>query len=168
MKSTFSSRKVRYMSISYSQLMIRCPCAGRVIKTPEGNKVCWAVLLCATLDLPAKAAVNNTKEWNGEYGCSVCLHKGDNSRQIKNSTLWPYNPSSLLRWEHMKVWLMMPKKFVIDCMHTVFLHVVHLRLFCGFGNKTRNEDYSIWQNVLLVYTNIYMHYQQFSYVDLQV
>ena len=56
--------------------MIRRPCAGIMVKTPEGNKVCRAVLLCATLDLPAKAAVTNTKQWNGEYGCSVCLHKG--------------------------------------------------------------------------------------------
>ena len=85
------------MSISYSQLMIRCPCAGIVVETPEGTKVCRTVLLCATLDLPAKAAVTNTKQWNGEYGCSVCLDKGDNSSQSKNSRQWPYNPSPLLR-----------------------------------------------------------------------
>ena len=77
--------------------MICRPCAGIMVKTPEGNKVCRAVLLCATLDLPAKAAVTNTKQWNGEYGCSVCLHKGDNSSQSKNSRQWPYNPSPLLR-----------------------------------------------------------------------
>lgn len=34
------------------------------------------VLLCATCDLPAKAAVMNCIQYNGYYGCSRCLQRG--------------------------------------------------------------------------------------------
>jgi len=35
-----------------------------------------AQLICAVMDLPAKAALLNVMQYNGEYGCSTCKHPG--------------------------------------------------------------------------------------------
>ena len=37
---------------------------------------CRAMVLCTTVDLPAKAKLLNFTQFNGYYGCSVCLHEG--------------------------------------------------------------------------------------------
>ena len=39
-------------------------------------KRCKAIVLCATLDLPAKAKVQNVIQFNGEFGCSSCKQPG--------------------------------------------------------------------------------------------
>lgn len=49
---------------------------GLTIKTPLGEEVYRAKLVLGVFDLPAKAAVLCAKQYNGEYGCSVCLHPG--------------------------------------------------------------------------------------------
>ena len=49
---------------------------GVNIQTPSGNCTCRAKLVMGVFDLPAKAAVLCAKQFNGEYGCSVCLHPG--------------------------------------------------------------------------------------------
>ena len=67
------------------------------MSTPDGQKLCRAMLLLSTLDLPAKAAVVNVKQWNGEYGCSVCVAPGDNSLGGRSSRHWPYRGDTLLR-----------------------------------------------------------------------
>ena len=42
-----------------------------------GNPVIYNIdLLFITCDLPAKAALLNTNQYNGQYGCSHCLHPG--------------------------------------------------------------------------------------------
>ena len=33
-------------------------------------------LLCAVMDLPAKAALLNCTQYNGAFGCSTCKHPG--------------------------------------------------------------------------------------------
>lgn len=33
-------------------------------------------LLCAVMDLPAKASLLNIMQYNGEYGCMTCKHPG--------------------------------------------------------------------------------------------
>ena len=40
-------------------------------------KVCHVALLCTTCDLPAKAMLLNFVQFNGFYGCSRCLQKGE-------------------------------------------------------------------------------------------
>ena len=51
---------------------------GVVLTLPNGKHVrCHAALLCATLDLPARAAVANFVQYNGYWGCGHCLQKGD-------------------------------------------------------------------------------------------
>ena len=37
---------------------------------------CRAMVLCATLDLPAKAKVLNFTQYNGCFGCTVCKEEG--------------------------------------------------------------------------------------------
>ena len=41
-----------------------------------GKRVVRAQLLCAIVDLPAKAALMNCLQYNGQYGCSTCKHPG--------------------------------------------------------------------------------------------
>ena len=58
---------------------------GVSINTPNGLNTIRARLVMGSFDLPAKAAVLCTKQFNGQYGCSVCLHPGfrlDNGARI--------------------------------------------------------------------------------------
>lgn len=49
---------------------------GISINTPDGLKTIRAKFVFGTFDLPAKALVLCAKQYNGEFGCSVCLHPG--------------------------------------------------------------------------------------------
>ncbi len=49
---------------------------GLSIRTTFGSLTVRAKLVMGVFDLPAKAAVLCAKQYNGEYGCSVCLHPG--------------------------------------------------------------------------------------------
>lgn len=40
--------------------------------TPAGKKLIKAIIIAAVFDLPAKAAVLNTIQFNGYYGCIYC------------------------------------------------------------------------------------------------
>ena len=48
------------------------------ITVPVGpqEKVCKAIVVCFTADLPAKAKVLHFNQYNGEYGCNTCVHAG--------------------------------------------------------------------------------------------
>lgn len=48
------------------------------------------ILLCS-VDLPAKAIVANSKQYNGKHGCNTCEDEG-----VKGpgpARYWPYDPS---------------------------------------------------------------------------
>lgn len=49
---------------------------GMAIKTATGLKTFRTKLVLGIFDLPAKAAALCAKQFNGEFGCSVCLHPG--------------------------------------------------------------------------------------------
>ena len=49
---------------------------GITLSTPIGPKTFRGKLQLGVFDLPAKAAVLNMKQFNGEYGCSTCLNPG--------------------------------------------------------------------------------------------
>ena len=54
-----------------------CITAGLEVEIPDvGKCVVRAQLLCAVVDLPAKAALLNCLQYNGRYGCSTCKHPG--------------------------------------------------------------------------------------------
>lgn len=42
----------------------------------KGQHVVKGQLICAVMDLPAKASVLNCNQYNGAYGCSTCKHPG--------------------------------------------------------------------------------------------
>lgn len=42
----------------------------------NGVHVVKAKLICAVMDLPAKASILNCMQYNGAYGCSTCKHPG--------------------------------------------------------------------------------------------
>ena len=54
---------------------------------------CQAGLLTCTCDLPAKALVANSIQFNGRFGCWHCLQKGQNFRTTSggNCHVFPYN-----------------------------------------------------------------------------
>lgn len=54
---------------------------GVAIQTPHGLITYRAKLELAIFDLPAKASVLCAKQFNGKYGCSVCLHCGEYSER---------------------------------------------------------------------------------------
>ena len=63
-------------------------CEGR----PE--LVCKAVFLMASCDLPARAAILNQKQFNGEQACCYCEDAGrprDGLPQVRD---WPYTKES--------------------------------------------------------------------------
>ena len=48
-----------------------------MVKVPSGETVrSRGALLCVSVDLPARAIVNNFIQYNGYYGCGQCLQKG--------------------------------------------------------------------------------------------
>lgn len=60
---------------------------GLKIKVPSGDIVAIrGKLLFGVFDLPAKASVLCCKQFNGEYGCSVCTHPG--TRQSNGSRIY--------------------------------------------------------------------------------
>ncbi len=60
---------------------------GLRIKLPSGDDVIIrAKLMFGVFDLPAKASVLCCKQFNGEYGCSVCTHPG--TRQVNGSRVY--------------------------------------------------------------------------------
>ena len=49
---------------------------GLQIKVPTGMAKITGKIVMGIFDLPAKAPVLCAKQFNGQYGCSVCLHPG--------------------------------------------------------------------------------------------
>lgn len=66
---------------------------GLAINTSLGKVTFRAKLVMGVFDLPAKAAVLCAKQFNGEHGCSVCLHPGkrlpNNARIFLPSPAYP-------------------------------------------------------------------------------
>lgn len=54
---------------------------GLKIEIPHGPATFRAKLEFAVFDLTANAAALCSKQFNGRYGCSVCLHPGEHSRR---------------------------------------------------------------------------------------
>lgn len=72
---------------------------GLKIGTPSGDVTIRAKLVMGVFDLPAKAAVLCAKQYNGQFGCSVCLHPG--KRLPNNSRV--YLPDAYVERTHSQV-----------------------------------------------------------------
>ena len=67
--------------------------SGITLESGSDRCIFRAKLVFGVFDRPAKAAVLNCKQFNGEYGCSVCIHPGkrlpNNSRIYLPDTVYP-------------------------------------------------------------------------------
>lgn len=71
--------------------------AGLQVDSPIGSITAKARLLMCSLDLPAKAIVLNTKQFNGQHGCSYCEDEGVPRVRTHLHRNWPYLTSSVTR-----------------------------------------------------------------------
>ena len=62
----------------FHSALIRMERDGTIVESPDkpGILNIRAILLCGTCDLPAKACVCNTVQYNGLFGCFKCLQPG--------------------------------------------------------------------------------------------
>lgn len=72
---------VQYLLEPVMKVMESLLTMGITIRTPNGMKTIRGKLLVGIFDMPAKAIVLNTKQFNGKYGCSTCVHPG---RRLSN------------------------------------------------------------------------------------
>lgn len=67
------------------------------MKTPDGEWTVKARLLMCSVDLPARAAVLNMIQYNGEYGCCFCEDKGAPRPTSSLQRNWPFLTSNTRR-----------------------------------------------------------------------
>ena len=71
--------------------------------TPDGLRVCRALLLLSSVDLPAKAAMLNVKQYNGKHGCSYCDDEGVSRPGCPMARDWPFTGSAVIRTHETQV-----------------------------------------------------------------
>lgn len=59
--------------------------------------VARVILLLCSVDLPARAAITNMKQWNGVHGCLYCEDQGVTLGSDHLHRFWPHMNSSILR-----------------------------------------------------------------------
>ena len=57
--------------------------------TPNGVMVSHSLLLAVSVDLPARALVLNTKQYNGKWGCCYCEYEGVQHPNAPMVRYWP-------------------------------------------------------------------------------
>ena len=72
------------------ETMIQLTTNGIRMKLPPGEIIIQAKLVLAVVDLPAKATLLCCKQYNGKFGCTVCLHPG----QVLSNKARVYPPGS--------------------------------------------------------------------------
>lgn len=70
---------------------------GVEVNTPFGERRVHAMLMVCSLDLPAKAALLNMKQYNGANGCSVCDAPGKTFPGCHLHRFWPFDQEGALR-----------------------------------------------------------------------
>lgn len=70
---------------------------GIEVLTPDGVMSAGAILIMCSVDLPARAMVLNTKQWNGAYGCAYCEDEGTCVGGDHLHRYWPQIDPSIAR-----------------------------------------------------------------------
>ena len=70
---------------------------GVQLNTALGERRVHAMLMVCSLDLPAKAALLNMKQFNGASSCSVCDAPGQTFRGSHLHRFWPFNQEGVFR-----------------------------------------------------------------------
>lgn len=65
---------------------------GFVIELPDEVLSCKLRIQGQVADLPAKAASLNLKQFNGKFGCSICLEAGKKDRDNPLLRYYPHKP----------------------------------------------------------------------------
>ncbi len=139
---------------------------GISIQTPDGTrKQVRAKVLLGSFDLPAKAAVANSKQYNGEYGCNYCTDKG--TLVARNTRVYPPDaPHKTRTSQKMMEWaktaerenrsvrgvkgesilsqvLQLPECIPIDYMHAILEGVFKRLMKCWFDSSNHGKPYYI-------------------------
>ena len=67
------------------------------MQTPDGPMNAGVILINCSLDLPARAIVLNTKQWNGAFGCLYCEDQGTVLDGDHLHRYWPQQGDSVAR-----------------------------------------------------------------------
>lgn len=67
---------------------------GVIENTPEGKKRARAAILLCSADLPAKALVANSYQYNGHFGCNTCNSFGT---AVGRKLCWPHEDTATVR-----------------------------------------------------------------------
>ena len=71
--------------------------AGLAIDTYFGPRIVKGRLLAVCADLPARAMVANMKQFNGKFGCHVCLDEGQSRPNLPMHRYYPFDENSVPR-----------------------------------------------------------------------
>ena len=74
--------------------------SGVSINSPVGEIMAKARLLQCSVDLPARAAVLNMKQFNGRYGCVYCEDEGTARASSHLHRNWLPSTTSVARTHH--------------------------------------------------------------------
>uniref|UniRef100_A0A1X7VX31 Uncharacterized protein n=1 Tax=Amphimedon queenslandica TaxID=400682 RepID=A0A1X7VX31_AMPQE len=138
--------------------------------TPAGKKLIKAMIIAAVFDLPAKAGVLNTIQFNGYFGYICCKDKGDNLSAHQHVYLPTAahemrTESEMLQWADeaqalgkpfygvkgasiLSTIVNIPFGVPIDYMHAVLEEVV--KSLMNRWVKVSNQPYSLHQYVALI------------------
>ena len=140
---------------------------GVTIELPTGDVTVKAKLVLDVFDLPAKAAVLSYIQFNGKYGCSVCLHPG---KYISHRRIYPPRKTSMRTHDQMisfgqeTIECGKPKKGVkcissladyldlvdsipVDYMHAVLEGVMGKLLTLWFETRNNRKSYYLGRSV---------------------
>ena len=142
---------------------------GTVIKTSMGSATIRARLVMGVFDLPAKAAVLCCKQFNGKFGCSVCLNPGErlsnNARIYLPDKVFPQRTHALVvasatRAERTRSCVQgilstspftstldLVNSIPIDYMHAVLEGVTRWLMKAWFDSRFHSEAYYIGRDV---------------------
>ena len=142
---------------------------GVSITTPSGLSSMPAKLVLGIFDLPAKATFLCSKQFNGEYGCSICLYPG---KRLENGARI-YLPESYLEHSHTTVLaaakvaeetgaavegimgtsplastLDLVNSIPIDYMHSVLEGVVRMLLKFWFDSTNHSQPFYLGRHIM--------------------
>ena len=65
------------------------------------KEIVKGIILLSADDHPGKAVITCMKQFNGRYGCQLCLQEGDPLANAPMVRCWPPEPSVVLRTNEM-------------------------------------------------------------------
>ena len=135
---------------------------GIEINIGSSKKIVRAELVAAVFDLPARSAVLNMKQYNGEYGCTCCTSIGkrlggsriylpngkaplrthSETQSLANRALHEGNAQKGVKgFSTLSKVLNIPHSIPLDYMHCILEGVTKLLINCWFNSKNHRSTY---------------------------